>query len=64
MMRIAFVFAFALVLAGCAPQQLNTGAEEPLKAAPDFELPSVAGGTMKSSDIEGKAVIVEEGPVL
>jgi thiol-disulfide isomerase/thioredoxin len=65
MTRIAWAVAFTLALGGCGSQQSTTGgsesntAEEPRKAAPDFELTNVAGGTIKSAELKGKVVIAD-----
>ncbi len=67
MKKLTFVLAFALALLGCASEQPNAAAsaaafdaaEQKRKAAPDFELRNVAGGTMKSADLKGKVAIVD-----
>lgn len=65
MKKLTLVLTFTLSLLGCTSEQpsaaisASDSVEQARKAAPDFELPNVAGGTMKSIDIKGKVAIVD-----
>jgi thiol-disulfide isomerase/thioredoxin len=60
----ALATLIVLLLAGCGSGPEPTG-EAPVstdaqgKTAPEFELERVSGGTLKSSDLKGKVVIVD-----
>ena len=62
-MRKALATLIVLVLAGCSPNPPFKDALGPTSqsnsSAPEFELERVDGGTLKSSDLLGKVVIVD-----
>jgi thiol-disulfide isomerase/thioredoxin len=69
MKTIALALAFALASFGCAqgPDAASTtepapdtgGKVQPAKAAPEFDLENIAGGTTKASEIQGKVAVID-----